>query len=119
MSNQPEQLTASYYFNVDNIMKALNIVVADFGYYLNADTVSYLVNETADKKREDFRNFIRHGANVGVAIDAILVVLLSVGFLKNQESIEMAVLKQEELLTSFIRDGHKAGYDDSSEESYW
>ena len=118
MTDQTELFTANLYFNGDVINKRLGDASKEFGYYLNEDALSYLVNATKEEKRKDFRAFIAGGEGLE-AMDAIMDVMLWARFLREHQRIEASILYQDELLTSYIQDGWKRDQIDSSEDSYW
>ena len=133
MLRESERFTANFYFNGDRINKKLNDASRNFGYHLNADFVSYMVNTPLYEKHKDFRAFIASDEGLA-AIDFLTEAMLQARFLEDQKWIEKSILKQEELLTSYIKTRFK-GWDeipsimpdepyeldqvDSSEESYW
>lgn len=133
MTDQTELFNANLWFNGDRINKKLNDASTNFGYYLNADFVSYAVNAPLYEKDEDFRAFIASDEGLA-ARHALMDAMLQARFLEDLKRIEESILKQDELLTSYIKTRLK-GWDeipsimpdepyeldqvDSSEESYW
>ena len=109
MSDQLEQFGVNYYFNGHVIIRRINDASRNFGFHLNADSLSYLVNATWEEKRKAFRAFIAGDEGLA-AMDAFLDVMLWARFVEEQERIENSIIELDELLTSYLQNGWLTNY---------